>query len=371
MHKYCTIVSANYLPQALTLADSLHEVYPGQILNVLVIDLDKGSIQDHSNIHYLFVSELSIETSQKQSMQAYYDVVEFATAMKPTLLLHLLQDSPETVSYIDPDIYIFSEISQAQEIGEQIGLAITPHRVTTMPFLPASPMELSFIRVGIYNLGFICVGKKATSILEWWEKRLRWHATQFDGLPYFTDQKWADFFPTFEQCKILAHKGYNLAFWNIDERPLSVRNSEFFAGDDKLVFVHFSQMSSDLMRHGKSGLWGTWLSSENYDPISISIINEISTEYAERLNRSAAEIGLMKLAPKLKFSSGRRFARLHMILRNIEGKEFSKISNLQHSFLPMSLVQTIEKSSSMNGLRIGLMKDYARIKLKLRKLNSN
>jgi len=361
MHKYCTIVSANYLPQALTLADSLHEVYPGQILNVLVIDLDKGSIQDHSNIHYLFVSELSIETSQIQSMQAYYDVVEFATAMKPTLLLHLLQDLPGTVSYIDPDIYIFSEISHAQEIGEQIGLAITPHRVTGMPFLPASPMELSFIRVGIYNLGFICVGKKATSILEWWEKRLRWHATQFDVLPYFTDQKWADFFPTFEQCKILAHKGYNLAFWNIDERPLSIRNAEFFAGDDELVFVHFSQMSSDLMRQGESKLWGNWLSVENYDPNSISIVNNISKTYAAKLNQKSKEIKSFDLSPIVNFSSRGRFTRLKMIRRDIkEQKIFSRLALSNYLSAP-KLVFLLERSSTLNGLRIGYFKDLAKI----------
>jgi hypothetical protein len=367
MHKYCTIVSANYLPQALTLAESFREVYPGVILNVLVIDLDWGSIKDHSNIHYLFVSDLSIETSQVRKMQAYYDVVEFATAMKPTLLLHLLRDSNETVSYIDPDIYIFSQVSHAQAIGEETGLAITPHRVTAMPFYPASPKELSFLRVGIYNLGFICVGKKATSVLQWWEKRLRWHATQFDGLPYFTDQKWADFFPTFTQCKILDHKGYNLAFWNIDERPLSVRNSEFFAGDEKLVFVHFSQMSSELMKYGKSSLWGTWLSTLHYDSESISIVNNLSRIYSGRLKQSAAAVETLGLVPIFKFPSGGRFARAKMIQRDIKGLTLTKRWEFLKFLSSPKLIFLLEKSDALTGLRIGFIKDLARIKSRLKR----
>ena len=155
MHRYCTIVSANYLPQALTLAESFREVYPGVFLEVLVIDLKRGSITDHANVHYIFLEDLPIDSSQVRKMRTYYDVVEFATALKPTLLLHLLEDSDKTVSYIDPDIYLFSEISQAQEMAEEQGLAITPHRITGMPLIPKSPQELSFLRVGIYNLGFI------------------------------------------------------------------------------------------------------------------------------------------------------------------------------------------------------------------------
>jgi hypothetical protein len=294
-------------------------------------------------------------------MQAYYDVVEFATALKPTLLLYLLRDSNKTVSYIDPDVYMFSQLSRAQEIGEESGLVITPHRVTGMPFYPTSPKELNFFRVGIYNLGFICVGKKATSVLQWWEKRLRWHATQFDALPYFTDQRWADFFPTFAQCKILTHKGYNLAFWNIDERPLSIKNSKFLAGDEELVFVHFSQMSSELMKYGRSSLWGTWLSGFSYSAESLANINNLSRIYSGKLIQNAEEVDAMKLEPKFRFTVGRRFARSKMIQRDIDGQRFFKYWGLPLSLTAPKLVSFFEKSNALSGFRVGLTKDLTRI----------
>ena len=197
MHKYCTIISSNYLPQALALAKSFEEVYPGSQLEVLVIDLKKGSLQNIRNINFLYLDDINLPKDVIRKMSTYYDVVEFATAMKPTLLLHLLLSGAETAAYIDPDIYLYSQINHAQEMAERAGISITPHRISPLPFVPSSPMELSFMRVGIYNLGFICVGSKSIQVLQWWEERLRWHATQFDQLPFFTDQKWADFFPTF------------------------------------------------------------------------------------------------------------------------------------------------------------------------------
>ena len=365
MHRYCTIVSANYLPQALTLAESFREVYPGVFLEVLVIDLKRGSITDHANVHYIFLEDLPIDSSQVRKMRTYYDVVEFATALKPTLLLHLLEDSDKTVSYIDPDIYLFSEISQAQEMAEEQGLAITPHRITGMPLIPKSPQELSFLRVGIYNLGFICVGKKADQILRWWEARLRWHATQFDALPYFTDQKWADFFPTFVDGGILRNLGYNLAFWNLDERPLMVNNDGIFAGEEKLVFVHFSQMSSELMKFGKSILWATWLEGVEYDSHSVSVIEKLSRNYGEKLNQSAAKVKTFALTPEFSFSPRGRFARAKMIRKDIAGKDFSARLTFSKVLMTPKLLNKLEKSSAISGLRIGLLRDLSKIQKRL------
>ncbi len=366
MHKYCTIVSSNYLPQAFTLADSISEIYPGEHLEILIIDLEKNAIKNFGNINFLYTEDFDIPVSIISKMRSYYDVVEFATALKPTLLLHLLANNANTVSYIDPDVYLYGKLDDAQEIARKVGIAVTPHRITPMPLEKTSPKELSFMRVGIYNLGFVCVGTTSVEILQWWEQRLRWFATQFDQLPYFTDQKWADFFPTFACCEILRHPGYNVAFWNIDERQIRRQQSSYTVKNQSLVFIHFSQMSTELMLKKETKLWGSWLSSELYDSESLSIVKIESECYGDKLQRNRNLANGLRLSPNYEFSSQSKFGNYKMIQRDIRGKAvtFGPIRKLFRFTNRLELMS--ERSSALNGWRVGLQKDIAKLKDRLK-----
>jgi hypothetical protein len=366
MHKYCTIVSSNYLPQALALAESFEEVYPVAQLEVLVIDLKKGSIQNIRNINFLYLEDMDLSEEIVRRMATYYDVVEFATAMKPSLLLHLLRGGAETASYIDPDVYLYDQIHHAQEVASRLGIALTPHRISPMPFVPSSPMELSFMRVGIYNLGFICVGDKSLQVLQWWEARLRWHATQFDQLPFFTDQKWADFFPTFSCCEILRHPGYNVAFWNIDERNIHEQQGKYVIDNHNLTFIHFSQMSTELMKRQKTDLWGSWLSSENYDGDTIRIVTAESKEYGRKLLQFKFETEALQLTPNLVYSSLGKFTRLKLIKRDIAGMKIKSIKQSIYSKTWLRIVNVTEKSSALTGFLLGLKKDVEKIQIRMK-----
>jgi hypothetical protein len=361
MHKYCTIVSSHYLPQALTLSNSFNEVYPNERLSVLVIDLDRGQVPLIDNMDFYVLSDLGIAKDTLTKMLSYYDVVEFATAMKPSFLLRLLDEGATTVSYIDPDIYLFNSLDAAQSAATRGGAVLTPHRLTPLPFQPDAPKELSFFRVGIYNLGFICVSSNAREMLYWWQERLRWHASQFDHLPYFTDQKWVDFFPTFEGCTILRHPGYNLAFWNLDERSLCEFNERVSVNEQLLVFIHFSQMSSTLKETLKSDLWGRWLASNYYDEESLSIITRLSEEYGKKLRESSQYIANLNLEPEIVFLKVSKFRQMKLIdsdiaKSNIPHEKFINLRNrLSSTFL------WLEKSSALNGFRLGLKKDLKKI----------
>lgn len=362
MHRYCTIVSSNYLPQAIALAESFEEVYPEAQLEVLVINLKKGSMTNLRNINFLYLEDLDLPLEVIRKMATYYDVVEFATAMKPSLLLYLLGGGAETASYIDPDVYLYGQISHAQEIASSVGIAITPHRISPMPFVPSSPMELSFMRVGIYNLGFICVGPKSIQILQWWQARLRWHGTQFDQLPFFTDQKWADFFPTFECCQILKHPGYNVAFWNIDERPISKQQDKYLVQGQDLVFIHFSQMSSELMHRQATDLWGSWLNTGTYDEKLLANVNKESKKYGYKLRQYKAEIDALHLNPNLNYSSLDRFSRLKLIQKDIDGVEIKTAEQESFPRIILALKFLAEKSFALTGWRLGFKKDLARLR---------
>ena len=90
-----------------------------------------------------------------------YDLVEMATAVKPLLLKALLADA-EQAAYLDPDTYVTSpmvELSPDLDATDG-GILLTPHFLDPVP--PGAELtEGHLLTVGVYNLGFCAVDRRA------------------------------------------------------------------------------------------------------------------------------------------------------------------------------------------------------------------
>ena len=102
----CSIVSSNYLAQARVLMESLKATNPNidRVLLVLDHDRDDGGILV-SNARVLGLDFLGQEPLISR-MAMIYDVVEFATAVKPFLLRELIKEGYDVAFYFDPDIIV-------------------------------------------------------------------------------------------------------------------------------------------------------------------------------------------------------------------------------------------------------------------------
>ncbi len=93
-----------------------------------------------------------------------YDLVELATAVKPLLLKALLADA-EQAAYLDPDTYVTSpmvELSPDLEATDG-GILLTPHFLDPVP--PGAELtEGHLLTVGVYNLGFCAVDRRAFGV---------------------------------------------------------------------------------------------------------------------------------------------------------------------------------------------------------------
>jgi len=103
----------------------------------------------------------------------------------------------------------------------------------------------------------------------------------------FVDQKWMDLVPGFfPDHKILHEPGYNAAYWNLHERPLTQKDGEWMADGQPLHFFHFSgynafdplQLSKHQNRHRLSDMptlkrltdfYGNALLENGYDESSV------------------------------------------------------------------------------------------------------
>jgi len=242
---YCTILAKNYLPKALALADSLNRHQPGSTLVVLVIDArtdaDLPEVSGVPGVRMMSLADYPLPEREVLHLATIYDLVEFATAVKPLLLDQLLEES-EQVAYLDPDTYLTSpmeELSPALSASEG-GLVLTPHF-----FRPPGPdAELSenhLLTVGFYNLGFCAVDRRARDFLRWWWGHLREECLWEPLSGLFVDQKWVDIGAPLFHGEALRHYGYNVGVANLDERPIAEDVDGYYIATtgDRLRLFHF------------------------------------------------------------------------------------------------------------------------------------
>lgn len=234
----CTIVARNYLPQARVLAESFREHHPDGRFTVLVIDARPG---DGPNEPFAVITpyDLRLERAEVHRMAVIYDVKELATAVKPFLLERLLEEDDHAV-YFDPDIEVFTPLDHIAGLAREHGIVLTPHITKPLPRDGLLPSEEMLLLAGIYNLGFIAVGRSARPFLGWWSERLARYCIVDVAEGVFVDQRWIDFVPALFDHEVLRDPGCNVAYWNLSYRRV-VRNEAGYEVDGHpLRFFHYS-----------------------------------------------------------------------------------------------------------------------------------
>lgn len=245
--RFCTIVARNYVSQALVLAGTLAEQHPAAPLTILLVDADDADVDElgaitPSGVELLRTDELvAVDGADLSTMRTFYDVTEYSTALKPALLAHLRDRDGGVVVYLDPDIAVLGPLDRLEELAMAHGIVLTPHVTEPMPRDGLSIDERTLLRAGIFNLGFIGVGPGTERFLSWWWARLRTDAINDPSEGLFTDQRWIDFVPALFDHVVVRDLGWNVAYWNLHERPLSRgADGRILAGGAPVAFFHFS-----------------------------------------------------------------------------------------------------------------------------------
>jgi hypothetical protein len=374
MDRICTIVASNYLAQAKVLVESIRRIYPENEVYVLVIDGIPEDSQHIEKAKLVLPEDLDMPDGWLREMRSYYDAMELATSLKPFLLRWLLNDQISTVSYLDPDILLFSEIKEGIDAARKYGIALTPHRLTPGSNLSLEKTELNFLKSGVFNLGYISVSTKSLPMLNWWGERLHFYCTKFPGYDVFTDQKWMNLIPSFFEHSVIKNKGYNLASWNLDERTLQNVEGKIHAGNDLLVFIHFAQMSGKLSKGIETKNWRDSIFDFDQKSMeSLRIIEDITRNYSKDLvsqrsliNSSISKDARLKISD-LSYHKKRKIIdiTINQSLNLLETQE--PISDSNKVFKSNRIMLILERSSALNGLRDGLKSDINRLISKRKK----
>jgi len=244
----CTIVSANYLHFAWSLAESFLKFHPNDEFHLLLVDRmpDDFTSRD-SRVHLHEVEDLGLPSFR--SLAFKFDILELNTGVKPSFLKHLFNLGADKVIYFDPDIYIFQSVELIYDALASASIALTPH-ILSQTFDTAHVYERGVLRTGVFNLGFIAVSNstQGRKFLDWWEERCLNFGFHDLCSGLFVDQKWVDLSPClFDEVHIVRNIGCNVAYWNLHERTISEGEDGYkINGHTSLVFFHYSGYRSDL-----------------------------------------------------------------------------------------------------------------------------
>lgn len=267
-----TVCSANYLPFAKTLADSIIQHNSDYKFIIALADTyknDTGFFEPHRVIP---VQDMQFPVLEE--MNSRYNMFELSCALKPYVaeyLLHAYQDCDQ-LFYFDSDILVFNPLVKAETILQDHCMVLTPHVAKASAYEESIFTELNVLRTGVYNAGFFGINrsKESFEFLDWWKKRLQYHCINDAGHGLFVDQLWLTLAPLyFRSCFILFDPGYNLAYWNFIERTLSKHGENYMVNETyPLVFFHYSGydifQSELISKHQKET---SFKSSSQYLPL--------------------------------------------------------------------------------------------------------
>ncbi len=281
MPVFFTIASRNYLAYAITLMQSVATHYPDAPKYLILADRDEG---DTALVGAPFTT-IYAESLALPDFDAFafrYNIMEFNTAIKPYAFAFLRrQHIGNGIIYLDPDIFVVEPLIEVEAAFADGALAVlTPHLIDRIDD-DRKPGEREILSSGTYNCGFVAIGPHADAdrLIEWWADRLEFGALSDISAGLFTDQKWVDLVPgMFPDVHVLRDHGYNLAYWNVSQRPVSQRGLHWYAGKQRLVFVHFSGVDFEKPEQF----------SKHQDRHTRATIGPLRTLYDQYLGRLAA-----------------------------------------------------------------------------------
>ena len=289
---FCTISTKSHLFKCAALANSLSS-FKGH-LHVLIVDSSDPIELVVPNLSIYYLDDIDSKLGSQIIKKYHSKLDELRWSLKPVLLSKLLSQFDEVI-YVDNDIHFFNDFSFLFDDLKQHSILLTPHDYPRSPKEDQNWFEANF-RVGLFNAGFIGVNKNAINVLNWWGEACLYRCEKNYWRGLFDDQKYLDLIPIMEEsCKIIHHKGCNVAAWNKGLRKCDYINQVHVVNDSTpLVFYHFNQFSLNEL--------------DPKDQVLIDYLKSLSQfEYAEsyfpKANKTSnidkLKLGIWKLLNKL------------------------------------------------------------------------
>lgn len=280
---FFTIITKSYLAEARTLGQSIALYHPESSFYIFLADEPDGFFDPACEQFTIIDLAKLPHQDLVNRMKFYYAPFEFCNAIRPLAHEYILEQTDFKVwMYLDSDILVTNSLEPFIDNIRKFSIVLTPHRLDTVLPNIADPHDMLLLQYGIYNSGMIGLQRTETTelFLDWFRERLYKYCFSNERLMH-VDQKWLDLVPGFfNGTCVTKHRGLNVAYWNLHERPLTIgTDGVIMAGSENLLCFHFSgwevSKPSNLTRY--------W----SWDPgISSSVWQMLAESYARLLIRN-------------------------------------------------------------------------------------
>jgi hypothetical protein len=248
VYAFCTYFDHRYLARGLALYRSLKQHCPSAHLWVLCFDercYESLSTLALPDVHLIALRDFEKGDPELAAAKSTRTSFEYYVTCTPSLALFVLNDNPQIdlITYLDADLYFFSDVTPTFDEIADHSIAIVGHR------FPAH-LVAKHSQYGIYNVGWLSFRRDsyADACLRWWRERcLEWCYFRVEG-GRFADQKYLDDWPSrFDGVVVLQHKGVNLGPWNLAGHKIHRNDSGLWVDEQPLIHFHFHGLR--VLRH--------------------------------------------------------------------------------------------------------------------------
>lgn len=322
MRIYCTLFDGGYIARGMVLAESLIEHCSPCQLYILCMDEDAEILLEQlkiPNVIPISLVEFEKEDPQLASVKNSRSTVEYYFTCKASLIKYVLSKNPdcERVSYLDADLFFFSDPSKLDKEIADSSVAVIEHRF--------SSGNQRLYKYGRFNAGWLSVRNDNTGLecVDWWRRHcLEWCYDYVENERY-ADQKYLDRFPDLFKSLVVKNIGANLAPWNIGNYSFTYNEKRIFVDGEPVVFYHFQ---------GVKRLFGTVVESglASYrQQLSDIARNNLYVPYMEKWCKAEIKVNKVrqelnnkaysnhKLTVNQKVKRGSFFRRLRIVLTSI------------------------------------------------------
>lgn len=293
---FCTYFNKNYSDKGLALYRSLELYVNSFTLYILCLDDETYQILSHLNLpsaRLIRLRDLEERDQELFSIKDSRSIVEYYFTITSAFILDILNqyEHIDIITYLDADMYFFSDITPAyDEMGDN-SILIVEHRF---------PDNLKHLEnFGRFNVGYLSFRRDNNGIqcLDWWRRRcIDWCYDRLEGEDKFADQKYLDKWPDlFQGVKILHHTGVNYAPWNIlRHRCWKNEDGCVYIDNDPLIVTHFHGLKFLFESNGcfrySMGVSQYLQGGNIYQIHELTILEEVYRLYIESLLSARDEV---------------------------------------------------------------------------------
>lgn len=294
MINFCTLFNSAYLSRGLAMYHSLVEQCDSFHLYIFAFDGEcLKALKDLRLQHASVISLKEFEDEQLLAVKADRTAGEYCwTCTSSTIWYCIHEYGLDSCTYIDADLFFFSDPRVLIEEMGDLSVLITEHRYTAR----YDQSALS----GVYCVQFITFknDENGLKVLRWWRNAcLKWCYKRFeDGK--FGDQKYLDdWMSRFKGVHELQHLGGGVAPWNVQQYRLDKVGDNIVLHEKStgciadVVFFHFH-----AFKYAEGNVFH--LTDDQYE-IADDVVRLLYKPYANAIVK--AEHLIKTIAPKLTF----------------------------------------------------------------------